>query len=688
MEELSPIFIRILKYVLASGLLVLLYFWLFRGKASHQSCRYFLLTIPFLSLGMTLFTFEVPVKIPDYLYSTSLIPFESRSENKDLAAHRELGYTVKITNIKYYNDASTLLNEQQELAEKDKGLSMLQWFYMIVAAITLFLLGHFLFQLNRILRYKRHGTRLVQDTYSMVVHPEVSTPFTFMKTMYLNDAMSDSKRSMVVKHEAYHIQHKHYIDVLLSQLFVRLGWFNPIHWWIQKELSCIHEFQTDQSVIDEGFDVYRYQTIILEEVMSNNPFLASGLNDSFTKRRFVMMQSTPKIRWESLRRFALVPILALVFCGFSLDVKAISEYYLMGSAAYYAYEMNGLDAQWDESSQLCNFSNTYKTAFNSDRYQTDCSQYYFSYLLNSDTLVKLETINQQLSKLGNQLIQISKELEAYSTNKQSKKATKSIADLINYLNIHQNSTYLPTVKCDPSVLDSMKAEDLQDGIKLFHVLGRLALKAQKSDLVSDDKLLDFKYLVNELMKDNLFWSFLEPPLVQMAVSGQTTNSNIVFLRLGRKRLRHLEHDARIWNNAPRFDASKVLVSDNPASHWNRNSGIQKIERTADATKITMTYHVGGNEWWFYFGKGLSLVDCQTKEIYQIKYVENKFPLDKTFIITGCCNKYVSFVLVFPHLPASVKTIQLRDFISEDADVMSDNGGDSEVEDLVLSDYGC
>src|SRR5574344_540036 len=133
MEELSPIFIRILKYVLASGLLVLLYFWLFRGKASPQSCRYFLLTIPFLSLGMTLFTFEVPVKIPDYLYSTSLIPFESRSENKDLAVHRELGYTVKITNIKYDNDASTLLNEQQELAEKDKGLSMLQWFYMIVA---------------------------------------------------------------------------------------------------------------------------------------------------------------------------------------------------------------------------------------------------------------------------------------------------------------------------------------------------------------------------------------------------------------------------------------------------------------------------------------------------------------------------------------------------------------------------
>lgn len=191
-----------------------------------------------------------------------------------------------------------------------------------------------------------------------------------------------------------------------------------------------------------------------------------------------------------------------------------------------------------------------------------------------------------------------------------------------------------------------------------------------------------------MLTDNLFWTFLERPLVQMAVSGQTTNSNIVFLRLGRNRLRNLEHDARIWNNAPRFDASKVIVTENPAFHRNRNSGIQKIERTAEATKITMTYPVGGNEWWFYFPKGLSIVDKHTKDIYQIKYVENKFPLDKKFIITGCCNKYVSFVLVFPPLPASVKTIQLHEFVSEDSDVMSDNGGDSEVGDLVLSDYGC
>ena len=55
---MNLILLTIIKLLVSSALLVLFYFVLFRGKASHMASRAFLLAIPGLSLVFSLVSFD------------------------------------------------------------------------------------------------------------------------------------------------------------------------------------------------------------------------------------------------------------------------------------------------------------------------------------------------------------------------------------------------------------------------------------------------------------------------------------------------------------------------------------------------------------------------------------------------------------------------------------------------------
>jgi len=122
---------------------------------------------------------------------------------------------------------------------------------------------------------------------------------------------------VVIQHERWHIRHRHYLDVYLQEALSCLFWFNPIQWLLRKELRSIHEYETDRSVLNEGTDLYRYQTIILEEVMGNHFRLANGFNQSFTKKRFIQMKNTQNNRLAPSHKLLLVPVLTLLFAALS-----------------------------------------------------------------------------------------------------------------------------------------------------------------------------------------------------------------------------------------------------------------------------------------------------------------------------------------------------------------------------------
>ena len=671
MDDLLPLLMRVGKFVLASGLLTLLYLLLFRGKASFNNCRLYLLSIPILAVLVSQFSLRWDISLPDSILVSQLVPLRPISEAASQTIQEEM-----------VAPAAQVTGESLKAFVPAVRFSWGKHGWMVVyAVVTLFLLFVFFRQIGKVLRLRKEGMRRRVDGIEVVVNPAVPTPFSFFKTVFLSDSLQESKLDLVLKHERYHIIHKHYIDVLLVQLLVRLAWFNPIHWWIRKELVSVNEFQADQSVLNEGFDMYRYQTVILEEVMATNPFLASGLNDSFTKRRFVMMKQQPTLRYKALRRLLPVPVLMGLFILFSFEIHGTNDPQKMTPVARNLLYLNEMGTGWDEESPVCVLSSSYKEVLSKNVDKPTYSHVFFSYRLNEDTLVSKQVVESDLRSLSDIIKSVVGEGEKLNAAKSS---YASMSALIYYLNYHIGNLKIETVPCKPSKALAMDKLERSNALEELESLGLLAGKVASSSLDATDKLIKFKYLVFILTANPLAWTYLEPHLIAIALEGKTTQKNIKFFRLGRGRMRNLINDSRIWNSAPRFKPSQVSVCSKDVGFT--SDGISHIRCTRKDTRVTLHCKVSGNEWWFYFDKGTSLIDKATGDIFLIKGVERNIPLNQTIVVTGCSNRYVEFTLIFPPLPESVKAVDMREFIADRSNIMSDVGGESHYDNLVLKEY--
>jgi beta-lactamase regulating signal transducer with metallopeptidase domain len=308
-QELLALGFPIGKYILAAALMVAFYWFLFREKATFNNCRVYLLSISLVAILISQFSIVVytpPAQIVE-IEAVQTMPIISNnqlttSQAPVLAANPKSAEKVAEPN-KYF----------ALLTVKNVALAV----YIIVTSVLFVLL---FVQLFRILALKRRGKLTVKDGFEMVESAEIPTPFSFYKTIFLSPNLTGSKLEMILKHEQWHIKHRHYLDVFIIEILVRLFWFNPVLWWVRRELRNVSEFHADRSVLDEGHNLYKYQTVILEEVMENNPYLANGFNNSFTKKRFIMMKNKCHIRFTILRRALYIPFLVVAFSLFSFSI--------------------------------------------------------------------------------------------------------------------------------------------------------------------------------------------------------------------------------------------------------------------------------------------------------------------------------------------------------------------------------
>ena len=333
MQALTPWLIAIAKFLLASGALLLFYKGLFRTKASYTESRVFLLSVTVLAVLVSQFSIPItPTKVvykevvtnvytpaaSDGTLSTTnaTLPATNTLQTPTNTTQGSTNTTQASTSVDQPSTPSALKAWWQQASAwvVEHPVSLLWLVYGLVAA---FLLLNLVIQYGRILSLQRTGRVSNRDGYRLVETPAVTTPFSFARTIFLPTNLSDNQREIVLVHEQWHIKHKHYVDVLLNEVLSCLCWFNPVQWMLRKELRSIHEFQADRSVLNDGCDLYRYQTIILEEVMGNHFRLANGFNHSFTKKRFIQMKQSEPSKLGAQHKGLLFASLVALFAVFS-----------------------------------------------------------------------------------------------------------------------------------------------------------------------------------------------------------------------------------------------------------------------------------------------------------------------------------------------------------------------------------
>ncbi len=184
------------------------------------------------------------------------------------------------------------------------------------------LLFSFRFVLNlRAIFYRiRTNPKHQYHEFTNVLLQDLIHPHTFFKYIFLNKTKYEHNLipNEVMLHEQTHAKQKHALDILCIEVLQIIFWFNPLLFFIKKDIKLNHEFLADQAVLQKGVDTAQYKQILLAfSSHASEPQLANAINYSLIKKRFTVMKSKTSKQAFWLRSLLLLPILTILIYSFS-----------------------------------------------------------------------------------------------------------------------------------------------------------------------------------------------------------------------------------------------------------------------------------------------------------------------------------------------------------------------------------
>lgn len=206
----------------------------------------------------------------------------------------------------------------------DKGISWLG----VVSGI--YFLGAFVVLIMNILsviqtsRMIASGEHIQKEGFKVTIVDAPVASFSFLGHIVISRE-DFTATPVILTHEMSHVRKRHSVDVLLFSVVTVLHWFNPLVWLARAELKMLHEYEADESVINQGVNAADYQLLLVKKAVGEHRFrLANGFNHTKLSNRITMMMSEKTNGWIRLSYVACVPLLACMLC-FCTSNKQTSE---------------------------------------------------------------------------------------------------------------------------------------------------------------------------------------------------------------------------------------------------------------------------------------------------------------------------------------------------------------------------
>ncbi|WP_281846172.1 gliding motility-associated C-terminal domain-containing protein [Olleya namhaensis] len=217
-------------------------------------------------------------------------------------------------------DTSTTipLDTNFKIVEETNYLSIILW-SIYALGVGLFFI-RFCVNLYKIVSKIRKHTKVKSSSFINVLMEQLEIPHTFFNYIFLNKNKFENKQipAEVLLHEQTHAKQKHSIDIITIELLQVVFWFNPLLYWLKKEVKLNHEFLADQAVLNHGVDTKNYQNILLQFSSNQQELvLANAINYSSIKKRFTLMNTQTPTKTKWIRSVLLLPLLALLLYSFS-----------------------------------------------------------------------------------------------------------------------------------------------------------------------------------------------------------------------------------------------------------------------------------------------------------------------------------------------------------------------------------
>lgn len=308
-RTMGAFFVYILKTVCCLAVFYLFYRLLLSRETFHRFNRFALLGILLLSvlLPLTQVRVEEPSEVQQTLFSL-----------EQLLLLAEMQPTTIDTAV----------------AESTQYPSWPALLLCLYLAGTIVFLIRYLFSLYRMLTLLRSGkqTPLPENIHTdiratLLVHDKETAPFSWMHYIVINPKDLEENGREILTHELAHIANRHSWDLLIADLCILLQWFNPAAWLLKQELQNIHEYEADETVIQQGIDAKQYQLLIIRKAVGTRLYsMANSFNHSKLKKRITMMWKEKSNPWARLKYLYVLPAAAATAMAFaSPEVSHVTE---------------------------------------------------------------------------------------------------------------------------------------------------------------------------------------------------------------------------------------------------------------------------------------------------------------------------------------------------------------------------
>ena len=323
-----------MNYILHSSILIGLCYLFYQMFLKKETFFFFnrWLLLSFLPIAFLLPFLEVPQEWSlkeKYIAENSktdfseIIPLTVESEFEISTVNDEVKPENAPTH--FVEDASSVqpidleknVNESISIVSWVENLSFLYFLKIIYLIGLAFFAFIFLFRFCGLVFKIISHPKIRKRGYKIIETNQNIAPCSFGNFIFINPNKYDPIiYGQIIQHEKIHIAEWHTLDILLSEILTAFQWFNPFSWLYRKAVENNLEYLTDQLMLTNGTDRQAYQLSLLKvSVPHFSPKLATNYNQSFLKKRIIMMNAKKSPLRSGWKYLLVLPILGLsVIC--------------------------------------------------------------------------------------------------------------------------------------------------------------------------------------------------------------------------------------------------------------------------------------------------------------------------------------------------------------------------------------
>ncbi|TYB79519.1 M56 family metallopeptidase [Bizionia myxarmorum] len=285
-----------MEYLLkASALIVLFYVsykWFLQGETFFNSNRWFLFSGLIIGLFLPLLVIPVYMEVAPQNFTPIIISDGSFTE--------------------------------QQIPE---GISLTEVLFSIYGAGVLFFFGKFTINMLSLFTLIKRTSPKRSNGIHYVTTEAALAPFSFFNWIVYNpDSFKHEELQLILNHERVHVKQWHSLDVIFSQLFCIIFWFNPIIWFYKKELQQNLEFIADHEAQSETDCKQSYQRLLLKaSIPTHQLVMTNNFYNSLIKKRIIMLHKSKSNILNSWKYALVIPALALFLMSFNTETVYVAK---------------------------------------------------------------------------------------------------------------------------------------------------------------------------------------------------------------------------------------------------------------------------------------------------------------------------------------------------------------------------